>query len=281
MTETAKMADVVLPATTFLEHDDIYRGGGHQYLILGPEAGRAAGRMPQQSRGDLRRWRSASAPMHPGFAMSPRELIDQMLRVSKRGTLAELEAQPLARLPAAVRASRIISTASTGRTASSASSRTGTNVPFRSPYKSGPVADMPALPDHWTSIEEAGRASIRSASPPRRRAASSIRPSTRRRPRWRRKQRPTVMIHPDDARAHGIGDGDYVVLGNTRGQGAPARQVVRRRAPRRADRGVDLAEFGLCRRLRHQLADRRRSDRALWRRGLPRQQSVDTQSARG
>src|SRR5512143_193617 len=36
MTETAQMADVVLPATTFLEHDDIYRGGGHQYLILGP-----------------------------------------------------------------------------------------------------------------------------------------------------------------------------------------------------------------------------------------------------
>ncbi len=37
MTETAKMADVVLPATTFLEHDDVYRGGGHQYIILGPK----------------------------------------------------------------------------------------------------------------------------------------------------------------------------------------------------------------------------------------------------
>ena len=37
MTETAQMADVVLPATMFLEHDDIYRGGGHQYLMLGPK----------------------------------------------------------------------------------------------------------------------------------------------------------------------------------------------------------------------------------------------------
>ena len=37
MTETAKAADLVLPATTFLEHDDIYRGGGHQYIILGPK----------------------------------------------------------------------------------------------------------------------------------------------------------------------------------------------------------------------------------------------------
>ncbi len=32
MTDTAAMADIVLPATTFLEHDDIYRAGGHTHL---------------------------------------------------------------------------------------------------------------------------------------------------------------------------------------------------------------------------------------------------------
>ena len=32
MTETALMADIVLPATMFLEHDDVYTGGGHQYI---------------------------------------------------------------------------------------------------------------------------------------------------------------------------------------------------------------------------------------------------------
>src|SRR5215470_5349844 len=37
MTATAKLADVVLPATMFLEHDDIYQGGGHQHIILGPK----------------------------------------------------------------------------------------------------------------------------------------------------------------------------------------------------------------------------------------------------
>ncbi len=37
MTETAKMADVVLPATMFMEHDDFYQGGGHQYILLGPK----------------------------------------------------------------------------------------------------------------------------------------------------------------------------------------------------------------------------------------------------
>src|ERR1700730_17960635 len=35
MTETAAMADIVLPSTTFLEHDDIYLGGAHTYLQLG------------------------------------------------------------------------------------------------------------------------------------------------------------------------------------------------------------------------------------------------------
>ena len=37
MTATAKMADVVLPATMFLEHDDVYQGGGHQHIMLGPK----------------------------------------------------------------------------------------------------------------------------------------------------------------------------------------------------------------------------------------------------
>jgi anaerobic selenocysteine-containing dehydrogenase len=33
-----------------------------------------------------------------------------------------------------------------------------------------------------------------------------------------REQRPTVMIHPQDAAKLGIADGDKVVLGNTRGE---------------------------------------------------------------
>ena len=43
MTETARAADIVLPATMFLEHDDIYRGGGHQYIIFGPKLIESAG----------------------------------------------------------------------------------------------------------------------------------------------------------------------------------------------------------------------------------------------
>ena len=87
------MADVVLPATMFLEHDDVYQAGGHQYILLGPEADRTAGRVPLQPRGHLRPWPSALGAEHPGFAMTPRELIDWTLQNSGWGRSSELEAE--------------------------------------------------------------------------------------------------------------------------------------------------------------------------------------------
>jgi len=37
MTDTAKVADVILPATMFVEHDDFYTAGGNQHILLGPK----------------------------------------------------------------------------------------------------------------------------------------------------------------------------------------------------------------------------------------------------
>jgi hypothetical protein len=86
--------------------------------------------------------------------MSPRELIDQMLRVSKRGTLAEIEADRWIDCQPPFRQSHYLD----GFPWPDGKFRfkpDWPNVPFRSPYKSGPVAEMPRLPDHWTSIEVA------------------------------------------------------------------------------------------------------------------------------
>jgi anaerobic selenocysteine-containing dehydrogenase len=215
LTETARMADVVLPATTFLEHDDIYRGGGHQYLILGPKLVEAPGECRDNHfvMCELAKRVGAS---HPGFAMSSRELIDQMLRVSKRGTLADLERGRWLDCQPSFCESHYL----TGFNWPDGKFRfkpDWPNVPFRSPYRSGPVADMPALPDHWRSIEEADSDHpFRLATSPARGFLNSTFNETP--TSLAQEERPTVMIHPDDARALSIGEGDFVVLGNQRGQ---------------------------------------------------------------
>jgi anaerobic selenocysteine-containing dehydrogenase len=215
MTETAKMADVVLPATTFLEHDDIYRGGGHQYLILGPKLVEPPGecRNNHEVISSLAKRLGAE---HRGFTMTPRELIDHMLQVSKRGTLAELEAKRWIDCQPPFRKAHFLD----GFAWPGGKFRfkpDWKNVPFRSPYHGGPVDEMPKLPDHWTVIEQADEAHpFRLATSPSRGFLNSTFNETP--TSLAQEKRPNVMIHPDDASAYGIGDGDEVVLGNTRGQ---------------------------------------------------------------
>ena len=215
MTETAMMADVVLPATTFLEHDDIYRGGGHQYLILGPKLVEPPGECRNNHEVICALAKRVGAE-HRAFKMSPRELIDQMLQVSKRGTLAELEANRWLDCQPSFRQSHYLD----GFPWPDGKFRfkpDWENVPFRSPCKSGPIAEMPPLPDHWTAIEESDADHpFRLATSPARGFLNSTFNETP--TSIAQEQRPTVMVHPDDARTCGIADGDDVVLGNKRGE---------------------------------------------------------------
>ena len=215
MTDTAQLADLVLPATTFLEHDDIYRGGGHQYLILGPKLVEPPGEC-RNNHEVISALAKRVGAEHPGFAMSPRELIDQMLRVSKRGTLAELEANKWLDCQPPFRQSHYLD----GFAWPDGKFRfkpDWENVPFRSPYQSGPVADMPRLPDYWTSIELAdAEHPFRLATSPARGFLNSTFNETP--TSLAQEKRPNVIMHPDDAKTCGIGDGDAVVLGNKRGE---------------------------------------------------------------
>src|SRR5581483_9838378 len=80
----------------------------------------------------------------------------------------------------------------------------------------GPVSAMPSLPDHWAVTEESdAEHPFRLATSPARGFLNSTFNET---PSSRAKEgRPEVMIHPDDAAALGIADGEAVVLGNQRG----------------------------------------------------------------
>jgi anaerobic selenocysteine-containing dehydrogenase len=216
MTETAKMADVVLPATMFMEHDDVYQGGGHQYIILGPKLIEP----PGQCRSNHEVICALAARLdarHPGFAMSPRELIDWTLVKSGWGTLADLEQKRWIDCQPDFETAHYLK----GFAWEDGKFRfkpDWPNVPFpRLGRAIGPVDAMPSLPDHWNAIEEAdAEHPFRLATSP---ARSFLNSSFTETPTSRaRERRPNVMMHPDDAGALGIAEGDKVVLGNRRGE---------------------------------------------------------------
>ena len=215
MTETARLADIVLPATMFMEHDDLYQGGGHQYLALGPKLVDPPGEC--RSNHDVS---SAIAgrvgASHPGFAMTPRELIDWTLRQSDWGTLDELETTKwIDAQPPFAEAHYVKGFAwPDGRFRFRP---VWSEVPFANNGPMGPVDTMPSLPDHWAVIEEATPAHpFRLATSPARNFLNSTFNDTP--TSLAREERPTVMVHPADAARLGIADGEAVVLENDRGR---------------------------------------------------------------
>jgi anaerobic selenocysteine-containing dehydrogenase len=215
MTETARLADIVLPATMFLEHDDVYRGGGHQYIILGPKLIDPPGECRNNHEVVCSLAKRLGAD-HPGFAMTPRELVDCTLRASGWGTLAELEAKKWIDCQPDFDSAHYVH----GFPWPDGKFRfkpDWPNVPFRSSVRAGPVDSMPALPDHWDVIENTDEADpFRLATSPARNFLNSTFTETP--GATAREKRPEVLIHPSDAEAAGIGDGDEVVIGNGRGE---------------------------------------------------------------
>ncbi len=215
MTETAKMADVVLPATMFLEHDDVYQAGGSQYILLGPKLIEPPGECRSNHEVICGLAKRLGAK-HPGFEMTPRELIDWTLQKSGWGTLAALEEKRWIDCQPDFDTAHYVK----GFGYPDGKFRFKPDwpkVPFRMSVHAGPIADMPKLPDHWTIIEEADAVHpFRLATSPARGFLNSTFNET---PTSRaREGRPEVMIHPDDANALGIGNGAAVVLGNMRGE---------------------------------------------------------------
>ena len=89
MTDTAVYADILLPATTFLEHNDVYQAGGHQHITLGPKLIEPVG----QSRSNhevICGLAERLGATHRGFAMTEWEIIDETLKKSGWDSADEL-----------------------------------------------------------------------------------------------------------------------------------------------------------------------------------------------
>jgi anaerobic selenocysteine-containing dehydrogenase len=217
MTETAAMADIVLPATMFLEHDDLYQGGGHQHLILGPKLIEAPGECRSNHEVVLGLAERLGAA-HPGFAMSPRELIDWTLGNSGWGTLEAIERDKWIDCQPDFEAAHYVN----GFKHPDGKFRfrpDWSEVVFRPHIRDrlGPFNEMPAMPDHWEVIEEAdAEHPFRLATSPARNFLNSSFNETP--TSLKREGRPTLLVHPDDLAELELEDGAKVRIGNRRGE---------------------------------------------------------------
>ena len=214
MTETASMADVVLPATMFLEHEDIYSGGGHQYVEFADKLIAAPGEC-RTNHEVICAIAKRVGVTHSSFDMSVRDLAAITLRESGLPALEELEKRSWIDVQPDFETAHFIK----GFAWPDGKYRfkpDWASAPFGNIGLQGPWRSMPILPDHWDVLENADEAHpFRLATSP---ARSFLNSSFNETPTSRaREGRPEVMIHPDDALRLGVADGDQVSLGNGRG----------------------------------------------------------------
>jgi anaerobic selenocysteine-containing dehydrogenase len=199
----------------FLEHDDIYQGGGHSHLLYGRKLVEAPGecRNNHEVICDLARRVGAE---HPGFHMSPRELIDWTLVNSKKPGLETFDEENWVDVMPDFERAHFLKGFGfpDGKFRFRADWR---KVRFRSTeVPVGPVEMLPSFPDHCETIEEAtADYPFRLATSPARTFLNSTfneTPSSR-----KREGRPTVFVHPEDLSALGLADGQKVKVGSARG----------------------------------------------------------------
>ncbi|KQQ74229.1 dehydrogenase [Rhizobium sp. Leaf321] len=221
MTDTAKVADIVLPATMFLEHDDLYRGGGHQHILLGPKLVEP----PATVRTNLfvieELAKRLGVDGFAGFGMDERTHIDRILTASGWGSYDALKADKWIDAQPDFDTAHYINGFGypDGKFRFSPDWINGPS-PDRTPDSVGPLgphAQLPRFPDHVDVIETAdAEHPFRLATSPSRSFLNSSFAETR--SSVEKEGRPDVMIDPTDAAGLGIVDGDIVTLGNRRGE---------------------------------------------------------------
>jgi len=224
LTETAAFADVVLPATMFLEHDDLYTASGHTYLQVARRVIEPPGECRENHWVVAQLARRLGA-RHRGFEMTPWEIVDWTLRHSglwdaqvnwERG--GQDMAVPFEK-------------------AHFVDGFEWPNRKFR--FKpdwarfGGRGHEMPRLPDHFAVTDDVtAERPFRLVTAPARTFLNSTFTETP--GSLRREVRPTALLHPDDCAALGVAEGDRITLGNERGtvtvhvapRGGQARGVV-------------------------------------------------------
>lgn len=207
MTDTARYADIVLPATMFTEHDDLYVASGHTFLqchrAVVPPLGEC-----RSNHEVICALAERLGADHPGFRMSAWEMIDTTLKTSG---YEGADALLIARWQDKAR------TGDDARFLNGFGHADG-KFHFRADWAAqGPAHhSLPTLPDHAAVIDEASAEHpFRLVAAPARNFLNSTFTET---PTSQKLEKePTALIHPDDAAGLGLVDGQPVSLGNSRG----------------------------------------------------------------
>jgi anaerobic selenocysteine-containing dehydrogenase len=207
MTETAAMADIVLPATTFLEHDDIYRASGHTHLQVTRKVVEPLGEAKSNHFviSELARRLGCS---HRGFSMSEWEIIDETLKVSGHKTAQEMYDSHWQDCALDFETMHFLN----------GFGHADGKFRFKPDWAAigTDVEGLPALPDHAPFNDKVSEEHpLRLVTAPARQFLNSTFTPT---PTSRaREGRPTLLIHPQDAARYGIADGGAVDVGNRQG----------------------------------------------------------------
>ncbi|QFY59662.1 molybdopterin oxidoreductase family protein [Rhizobium grahamii] len=220
MTDTAEMADIVIPATMFVEHDDIYRAGGQNHILLGPKLVEP----PETVRTNLfvieELAKRLGVADRPGFGFTAREMIDRVLQDSNLpGYDHFLEHKWFDRQPDFEDAHFLKGFAHPDGKFHFRPDWVEGAAPNKPPAAVGalgPHEQLPAFPDQVDVIELAdAEHPFRLATSPARNFLNSSFAETK---TSRQKEgRPELMMNPADALAGGIDHGDLVRIGNDRG----------------------------------------------------------------
>ena len=208
MTETARMADIVLPATTFVEHDDLYKAGGHSHLQLGPKLIEPPGEC-RSNHEVICALAHRLGARHRGFDMTALDIVDETLRASGWPGAEELRERRWIDAQGSFAESHFLN----------GFGHADRKFHFRADWASlGPYhAGMPELPDFWNTVDAAGDARpFRLVTAPSRQFLNTTFTET---PTGRKREvRPKALIHPRDAARLGAVEGGLVRLGNAQGE---------------------------------------------------------------
>lgn len=209
MTETAQLADIVLPATMFLEHNDIYVAGGHTHIQIGPKLIDPPGEC-RSNHAVLQALAEHLHLDHPGFRMSEKEHIDYMLDASDLPGFDELvESGGHDCAPETFEETNFLNGFGTPDKLFHFSpdwSAVGNNT-----------EDMPVFPDHWAVIDESNQNfPLRLVTAPARQYLNTSFTETATSRRMEKK--PVARLHPEDLARFKLSDGQLVTLGNEQGE---------------------------------------------------------------